>query len=361
MSFERTHIRKMHGYVPGKQPTDPAAVKLNTNENPYPPSPAVLEALSGVEADALRKYPPPFADPLREVLAELHGVAVDQVMAVNGGDELLRLAITTFVEPGQAIGVLEPSYSLYPVLAQLHDSPVVPLPLGADWSIPEDAPQRFYDARVSLTFLVNPHAPSGTLVPVDRVRALANTVPGVLLVDEAYVDFVDPALGHDVVPLVRELPNVVILRTLSKGYSLAGLRCGYALGARELIAPMLTKTRDSYNVDLVAQRLAAAALRDQAYARETWRKVREERAKLREALRALGLESPASQSNFLLVTAPGGPEQARALHQGLERRGLLVRYFGDDARLVDKLRITVGTPEQNHRLADAVRGLLGAG
>ncbi len=359
MSYERAHIRKMQGYVPGKQPTDPAAIKLNTNENPYPPSPAVIEALGAISADSLRKYPPPLADPLREVIAELHGVAVDQVMAVNGGDELLRLAVTTFVEPGQPIGVLEPSYSLYPVLAQLHGCPVVPIPLEGDWSVPEDAPQRFYDARVPLTFLVNPHAPSGTLVPVDRVRALANTVQGVLLVDEAYVDFVDPALGHDVVALVRELPNLVLLRTLSKGYSLAGLRCGYALGAREVIAPMLTKSRDSYNVDLVAQRLAAAALGDQAYARETWRKVREERARLRESLRAMGFESPASQSNFLLVSVAGGASRARDLHEGLETRGLLVRYFGDDPRLADKLRITVGTPDQNRRLVDGLRDLLG--
>jgi histidinol-phosphate aminotransferase len=358
MSYERAHIRKMHGYVPGKQPTDPAAIKLNTNENPYPPSPSVMAALGAIAGDALRKYPPPLADPFREVAARLHGVELDQVMAVNGGDELLRLAVSTFVEPGQAIGMLEPSYSLYPVLAELHDSPLVTFPLEADWSVPEGAAQRLFDARVALTFLVSPHAPSGTLVPVDRVRALANTLPGVLLVDEAYVDFVDPALGHDVVALVRELPNVLILRTLSKGYSLAGLRCGYALGARELIAPMLTKTRDSYNLDLVAQRLGAAALSDQAYARESWRKVREERARLREALRSMGLESPASQSNFLLVQVPGGPSQAVSLLRGLEARGLLVRYFGDDPRLEDKLRITVGTPEQNHRLVEALRELL---
>ncbi len=361
MSYERAHIRKMHGYVPGKQPTDPTAIKLNTNENPYAPAPAVLQALGEIGPEELRKYPPPFADGVRRVLAGLHGVSIDQVMVVNGGDELLRLVITTFVEPGQPIGVLDPSYSLYPVLAQLHGSPVVPIPLADDWSVPEDAGARLDDAHVPLTFLVNPHAPSGTLVPVDRVRALAMALPGVLVVDEAYVDFVDPALGHDVVALVKAMPNVIVLRTLSKGYSLAGLRCGYALGPQELIAPMLTKTRDSYNVDAVAQRLAIAALSDQEYARETWRKVREERARLREALRALGLESPPSQSNFLLVRVPGGPNAARSLHEGLERCGLLVRYFGDDVRLADKLRITIGTPEQNRRLLDAVRDLLDEG
>ncbi len=361
MSYERAHIRKMHGYVPGKQPTDPTAIKLNTNENPYPPSPAVMDALRAVSPEELRKYPSPFADGVRAVLAELHGLAVDQVMVVNGGDELLRLVITTFVEPGQSIGVLDPSYSLYPVLAQLHGSPVVPIPLADDWSVPDDAGARLDDAHAPLTFLVNPHAPSGTLVPIDRVRALATALPGVLVVDEAYVDFVDPALGHDVVALVKAMPNVIVLRTLSKGYSLAGLRCGYALGARELIAPMLTKTRDSYNVDAVAQRVAIAALTDQEYARETWRKVREERARLRETLRGLGLESPPSQSNFLLVRVPGGPTAAAKLHAGLEEKGVLVRYFSSDVRLADKLRITIGTPEQNRRLLDGLRDLLGAG
>lgn len=357
MSYERAHIRKMHGYVPGKQPTDPTAIKLNTNENPYPPSPAALAALGDIGPEELRKYPSPFAENLRNTIADLHGLSVDHVMAVNGGDELLRLVITTFVEPGQPIGVLDPSYSLYPVLAQIHGSPVVAVPLAEDWSVPDDAGARLDDAHAPLTFIVNPHAPSGTLLPVDRVRALAAALPGVLVVDEAYVDFVDPALGHDVVELVKTSPNLILLRTLSKGYSLAGLRCGYALGAPELIAPMLTKTRDSYNLDAIAQRVAAAALSDRAYARETWRKVREERARLREALRAMGLESPPSQSNFLLVRVPGGPEAAVALHQGLERRGLLVRYFGDDARLAGKLRITVGTPEQNLRLLDAIREL----
>jgi histidinol-phosphate aminotransferase len=351
MGYERASIAAMHGYVPGKQPQSADAIKLNTNENPYPPCAEVMAALSSVPGDALRRYPPPSADALRARIAATHGLTLEHVVAVNGGDELLRLAVTTFVEvagSGQAIGVVEPSYSLYPVLAEIHGCPIVRLDARDDWSLPEQLGPHMAAAGVKLLLVVNPHAPSGTLTSAADIAKLAASFPGVLLVDEAYVDFVDPALGHDVVSLVKQHDNVLVLRTFSKGYSLAGLRAGYGLGQPSLIAPLLWKTRDSYNLDAIAQKVAEASLEHRAAAARSWELVRAERARLAAALRALGFELPDSQSNFVLARVPPGRD-APALQQWLEARGILVRWFDAD-RLRDKLRITVGTPQQNDRL-----------
>lgn len=354
MSYERDNIRRMAGYAPGEQPQNPDAVKLNTNENPYPPSPAVMRALTQTPADALRRYPSPTSAAFRRAAARQHGVEPEQIVATNGGDELLRLAITTFVNPGNPVGVAEPSYSLYPVLAGIHGSPVVRAALGEDWRPTPDFAERMNRERVPLTFLVNPHAPSGTLLDPDTIATLARSLAGVLVVDEAYVDFVDPAHGHDVVSLTRKHDNLLILRTLSKGYSLAGIRFGYGIGAPGLIEPIAAKTRDSYSVDAVAERLAVAALEDQAYAASTWEAVRGERARLASRLEGLGLSCTASESNFLLARVPEGfAGGASAVYRYLRDQGIFVRYF-DQPRLRESLRITVGTPEQNDALLRAL-------
>ena len=362
MSYERASIRSASGYTPGKQPISKDAIKLNTNENPYPPCDAVMAALNDVSGDALRRYPPPFADPFREVAAKVHGVDIDNIIAVNGGDELLRLAITTFVDPGRPIGVFEPSYSLYPVLAEIHGSPVFRVDLAADWSMPEDAARRFNHAGAPIVFVVSPHAPSGRLGTIAELHALARELGGVLVIDEAYVDFVDPARAHDAVRLVHEHPNVLLLRTLSKGYSLAGLRFGYGIGHRDLILPMLTKTRDSYNVDVVAQTLAKAALTHRDEAAKTWARVRMERAAMRDALSALGMTTAASESNFVLAQMPNlatsAAPTAADVCRILESRGVLVRHFSG-ARLDDQLRITIGTREENARLLRELQSILG--
>jgi histidinol-phosphate aminotransferase len=357
MSYERESIRRMQGYVPGKQPASSETIKLNTNENPYSPAAAVLQALAEVPAEALRRYPEPLAEGFRTVAAELHRVEREQIIAVNGGDELLRLAITTFVEPGTPIGVLHPSYSLYPVLAEIHGSPVVSVDAEEDFSVPPGIAAHMNERGVNLTLLVNPHAPSGQLVSQAQIAQIAGELRGVLLVDEAYVDFVEPELGHDLVPLLASHDNLLFLRTLSKGYSLAGLRFGYGIGRAELIAPMLEKTRDSYNVDVVSQRLAAAALSAQDQAQESWLRVRSERGRVREQLIALGLRVGASQSNFLLAYVPDGARPAGELQRDLEQRGVLVRHFSEP-RLEAALRITIGTPDQNDRLLELLRELV---
>lgn len=349
----------MTGYIPGEQPASTDVVKLNTNENPYPPASAVMEALAGIDAESLRRYPPPTAIRFREIAARLHGLRPENVIAVNGGDELLRLAITTFVDPGQPVGIVDPSYGLYRVLPAIQDCPVVSVPLEPDWSLPEDMAKRMNDANAKLVIITNPHAPSGLLSGVEKLSRIAEQLHGLLLVDEAYVDFVDPELGYDSIPLVKRFDNVMILRTFSKGYSLAGLRFGYGMGASSLIEPVLTKTRDSYNVDAIAQRLATAALESRDQAARTWEAVRRERSRLIIALRELGLSCQPSQSNFLLATVPGSiAGGAYGLYSALRDRKIFVRYFDED-RLRDKIRITVGKPAENDALLSALRELSG--
>ena len=354
MSYERDTIRRMRGYTFGEQPDADDVIKLNTNENPYPPSPAVDRALKSFDASALRRYPPPTADRFRALAAQRHGVATEQLIVTNGGDELLRLAVTTFLDRGDVFGTTDPSYSLYPVLADIQGCRVHALSLNDDWDLPRAFAQQMNDAGARLVCIVNPHAPTGRLVSADVIAEIANELEGVLLIDEAYVDFVDPALRHDMVDMARAFDNVLLLRTLSKGYSLAGLRFGYGIGAGTLIEPMLTKTRDSYNVDAIAQTIACAGFADLDYAANTWSLVRAERRRLRDALRSRGFDVPPSQSNFLLATPPIDRRcDARALYAVLKQRGILVRYF-DAPRLDDKVRITVGDSNQNDRLIGSI-------
>jgi histidinol-phosphate aminotransferase len=360
MSYERENIAKMAGYVPGEQPEDADVVKLNTNENPYPPPRAVMQALAGVTADQLRRYPNPTARKFREAAAKVHGVKPDEIIAVNGGDELLRLVVSTFVDPHQVVGYADPSYSLYPVLAAAQDAKVFRIPLDDDWHLPADYVEQLNRVGAKLAFVVNPHAPSGRLTPVNDLRRIAEGfAAGVLVIDEAYVDFVDPARKHDAVQLVRDgLDNVILLRSLSKGYSLAGLRFGYGIGSAKLIKPMLTKTKDSYNTDAISQALAVAAVTHKDQAAETWAAVREQRDRLCGELRGMGLEVAESQSNFILVTISGRSLDAQKTYEELKRRKILVRYFSVDPRLADKLRITVGSTVENDVLLRAIKELV---
>lgn len=352
MSYERDNVRRMTGYVYGEQPRDPGIVKLNTNENPYPPSPRVADAIRSFDANTLRRYPPATADRFRRLVAARFGLSADQVVATNGGDEALRLAITTFVDPGATFGTTEPGYSLCPVLANVQDCEVVRAELTRKWSLPGDFAGRMNAAGAKLTCLVNPHAPSGVLADADTIAELAEELDGVLLVDEAYVDFVDPETGHDLTSFLSSHDNLLLLRSLSKGYSLAGVRVGFLIGNTDLVDPIVTKTRDSYNVDTLAQVVAEAAFDDRGYAERGWRAVREERRRLTATLVELGFAVPESQSNFVLAEAPPGVS-ARALFVRLRERGIVVRHF-EAPHLAGSLRITVGTAAENDLLLAAI-------
>ncbi len=356
MQYERDNIQRMAGYAPGEQPSDTEVIKLNTNENPWPPSPAAMAVLRDFSAERLRRYPSPTAADFLAQASRLHDVATDCLVATNGGDELLRLAITTFVAPGQPIGVAEPSYSLYPVLAAIHKSPIKAVELGPHYELPSDFAQQMNAAGVPLTFLVNPHAPSGRLLDAKQIDALAGELDGVLLVDEAYVDFAPN--DHNVVPLIQRHENLMILRTLSKGYSLAGLRLGYGIGNPGLIRPIAEKTRDSYSVDALADAIGAAALADQSTAQASWQAVRDERARMTKALSDRGFTVTPSHSNFCLARMPAAAQiSAEAVYQQLKAKNILVRHFATK-RLQDCLRISIGTPSQNTALLAALDGIL---
>lgn len=375
MTYERDNIRKLQAYAPGEQPRTTQVVKLNTNENPYPVAPAVMAAIAAVQAESLRKYPPPAASAFRQAAAKAHGLSPDQVMPTNAGDELLRMVISVFCRPVQTsppipcaagvdggLAVESPTYSLYSVLASIHDTPMIHIPLNQDWSVPDDFAAKVINAGARVAIIVNPHAPSGRLEPLEKLRAIAKALQGhsVLLIDEAYVDFA----SNDALPLLAPdsgLDNVILLRTLSKGYSLAGLRFGYALGHANLIAAM-DKARDSYNTDYLSQVAATAAIEHREVARESWSKVIKQRRWLGHALEELGYRVLPSQTNFLLVTPPGelvsGTTQptAKAIYESLKQQGIFVRYF-DQERLKDKLRITIGTPQQNQTLVEALKAM----
>lgn len=364
MSYERPNIHSMTGYSSGEQPRQADVIKLNTNENPYPATSAVQKALKAICVEDLRRYPQPYANDFRKEAAHYHRLEIENILATNGGDELIRLVITTFVDPGQSIAIGEPSYSLYPVLAAIQNCPVVKIDLQDDWQMGPDYADALNASGAKLAFIVNPHAPSGLLTPVATLRAIARRFTGVLVIDEAYVDFVDPAQEYDAVRLVKEFDNVLILRTMSKGYSLAGLRFAYGIASESLVAPMLYKTRDSYNTDFISQALATAALGDRAEAAQSWLKVREERVRVEQALSALGLSCAPSQSNFLLTQFPDTDSRyisaeilARECYQRLKDDGILVRYF-DMPRLRDKLRITIGTAQENSRLLQQLASYL---
>lgn len=341
----RATITRMSGYLPGEQPRPgEPVVKLNTNENPYPPSPRVLEAIRRLEGDALRRYPSPLADDFRRVASGVHGVSPNQILAGNGSDDILQIALRCYCGPGDVLASPDPTYSLYPVLAELADVSFRTTPWGPGWSLPIAG---LLAASPRAIFFANPNAPSGTIVPSADVAALAERTDALVLVDEAYVDFADAScLG-----LVAQHDNVLITRTLSKGYSLAGLRFGYAIGHASIIREM-AKVKDSYNCDAIAIAAACAALEDQPYARGCWTRVRSERARMTSELIQRGFSVTPSHANFLLAGVPASTD-ARELYQSLKACGILVRFF-DKPGLGHTLRVTIGSPAENDALLAAL-------
>ena len=348
--FVRATVRDMSGYTPGEQP-GPAArvVKLNTNENPFPPSERVMAAVRNVEAENLRRYPNPTADAFRCAAAKLHGVSIDMILCGNGSDDVLTVATRTAIPPGGRLAFPDPTYSLYPILARLQEAASVPVPWEPDWQLPIDG---LLATKADAIYLANPNAPSATFVSPLRVAELAKKFPGLLLIDEAYADFAD----DNCLALVRDHPNVVVSRTLSKGYSLAGLRFGYAVAQPQVVEEMM-KVKDSYNCDAISITAATAAIEDQAYAKGCWDRVRAERQRLSSELTQLGLDVIPSHANFLLVACPGG--RGREFYLGLKQQGILVRFF-DKPGLSDKIRITVGQSHETNALLAGIKALLAA-
>ncbi|NLW83721.1 MAG: histidinol-phosphate transaminase [Phycisphaerae bacterium] len=343
MAYFRDNIERMAGYTPGFQPKGTDVVKLNTNENPYPASPTVLKAIGAITAEQLRRYPDPTGESFRKTAADVLGVRPENILCTNGGDDLLTICVRACCDAGRPLAYAQPTYSLYPVLAAIQDCPVIEI----DRNTPDMLGQ-LAKADAALTIVCNPNAPTCDRLPVDALANLASKLSGVLLVDEAYVDFAE----EDALWLTLHFDNVLLLRSMSKGYSLAGMRFGFGIGVVELIDGLM-KVQDSYPVDAIALQAATAAIRDQAYFKENIAKIKAERDRLTEALRALGLGVPDSQTNFVLAQYPN----AKAVFKALTEAAIFVRYF-KLPHLEDKLRITVGTPEQNDKLLAALKTIL---
>jgi histidinol-phosphate aminotransferase len=328
----------MHGYIPGEQPQDKRYIKLNSNENPYPPSPRVLAALQQAIGADLRLYPDPVANRLRDTAAARYGFRRDNILVGNGSDDLLTMLMRTFVDPGDRVAFPTPTYSLYDILVTIQDGVVAPIPYPPNFLIPAALAE--VDAK--LTFLCHPNAPSGVLHPLSQVEELARKTRGVLVIDEAYIDFAD----ETALPLVHRYPHVVVLRTFSKSFSLAGMRIGLAFGHPDLINELL-KVKDSYNVDRLSVVAAAAALEDYDWMRQNVEKIRATRGRLIAELRSLGYFVYDSQTNFVLARQAGVNQEG--IYHGVKDRGILIRYFSTP-ELCDCLRITVGTDEQIDQL-----------
>lgn len=342
--YFRSNIDAMAGYVPSEQPKPGTQIiKLNSNENPYPPSPVVMEVLRNFDGEWLRRYPNPFAEEFRQAASKALGVPSDWIIVGNGGDEILNIVIRACAELGRKVVYPIPTYVLYRTLTQMQSAEIIEIPYSEDYRLPL---QELVAANGSVTFIASPNSPSGHVVPASELRELATQLSGVLVIDEAYVDFADEnALG-----LVTEYENVIAIRTLSKGYSLAGLRLGFGVANPKLLSG-LYKVKDSYNIDAIASTVGAAAITDQAYKDACVARVKASRTKLATDLKQLGFQIWDSQTNFLLVKPREG--NAEQLSQKLKEQKILVRYF-KQPRLDDKLRITVGTDEQNQALVEAL-------
>ncbi|MSU57728.1 MAG: aminotransferase class I/II-fold pyridoxal phosphate-dependent enzyme [Pedosphaera sp.] len=368
----RPLVRELHAYVPGEQPKIKGLIKLNTNENPYPPSPRVLRAVRAAVDGRLRLYPNPTAERLRAKLSRLHRCQPENIIVGNGSDELLALAIRTFVEPSSESGVrslkakgqglklaratvqyFTPSYSLYPVLADIHGAAKNAVPLNSDFGLPSLAELRRgrqWNFDAALTLVTTPNAPSGRGYSTRELEALCKAQRGGVVLDEAYVDFAN----ENAMRLALKHPHVLVARTFSKAYSLCFQRVGYFVGSAELIAA-LHKIRDSYNVNGLGQLAAEATLGDLGYYRTNFKKIIATRAWLSRELTKLGFRVLPSQTNFILAKPPLFP--AEVWLQKLRDRKILVRWFrAPEVR--DYLRITIGTRREAAALVRAVeRGL----
>jgi len=283
------------------------------------------------------------ANNVRDIVADMFDLERDNVLCGNGSDELLGLAVRAFVGEKQRIAYPVPTYSLYEVLADIQWADIVPLETGPNFELPL---VQMAETKARMMFVCNPNAPTGVFVSPDDLHRLAYDFKGVVAIDEAYVDFA----SDNAIRLIKDLYNVLVFRTLSKSYSLAGLRFGYVVGQKALIMG-LQKVKDSYNTDAVSIEVAAAALQDQEWMRANVEKIRAERDRLAARLDALGFDVTPSEANFLLARVPDSG--AEACYEWLKARGILVRYW-NLPRLADKVRITVGTPGQNDALLAAL-------
>jgi histidinol-phosphate aminotransferase len=345
-------VSRLTPYVPGEQPKLGRLVKLNTNENPYGPSPRVLASIAAVGADALRLYPDPESVALKQAFAARCGLRPEQVFLGNGSDEVLAHTFQALLKHELPLLFPDVSYSFYPVWCDLYGIHWRQVPLMADFCVDPEA----YTGNNGGIIIPNPNAPTGVLMGLDSIGALLQNNPdSVVVIDEAYIDFG----GESAVSLIDEYDNLLVTQTLSKSWALAGLRVGAAMGSEALIEGLerVKNSFNSYPLDTIAQRAALAALEDEDYLREVCRRVISSRERLRDAMLAMGFEVLPSAANFIFASHPQKP--AAELFAALRERGIIVRFF-DKPRIDNYLRISIGTDEQCDQLLSALRDLLGS-
>ena len=350
ISYFRKDIDRMEGYTPGEQLNIPELIKLNTNENPFPPCPGVFQALASVDPAVLRLYPNPTSDPVRDEIAKMFDLTRDNVIACNGSDDTLSITVRCFSSADLPIACLRPSYTLYPTLAALHGAPVKYIDLTDDFGMPDDVLKQLEGTNLFL--IARPNAPTGNSFPRELMEKICAEYKGMVLIDEAYADFA----SDNCADFVKRFPNVIVSRTFSKSRSLAGLRFGFALAHPRTIEGMM-KMKDSYNVSYLTQTLAIAALRDKEYFEDCVEKIRLARKMLLTGLRDLGFSVVPSETNFLFASPPDG--DGERCFRELRARNILVRYF-PYPRTKRYVRISIGTSVQIVKVWAAMSQIYGA-
>ena len=335
MTFVRNNISQLAGYVPGEQPQGGKFIKLNTNENPYPPSPKVVEAIQ-VAAEKLVRYPDPVSTAFRLAAGEALNVDPDWIICGNGSDDILTVLTRSFVDQGDLIRLPNPSYILYRTLAEIQGARSQEVDFNTDWTLPTSFGDP--DEGLKLVFLPNPNSPTGTVVSQEEILALAEQLPCPILIDEAYVDFAE----FNCIELVKQNEKIMVSRTLSKSYGLAGLRFGFLVAQPSMIEQLL-KVKDSYNCDALSIAGATAAISDQQWLRENVSKIRATRESLQSQLTQLGFEVIPSQANFVWFTHPEA--EVKPIYEYLKENRILVRYMSYP-NWKEGLRISVGTDDQ---------------
>jgi len=340
-------VKKINVYTPGEQPKDRKYIKLNTNENPYPPSPKVIRAIKKATDATLRLYPDPTCSELRSVIAECYQVKDDQVFVGNGSDELLAFAYLAFFEPAaKPILFADVTYSFYPVYAALFKTNYQLIPTDADFNIPQDG---YYQENGGIV-IANPNAPTGRGISLEAIKAiLAKNRESVVIIDEAYVDFG----GQSAIGLINDYPNLLVIQTMSKSKALAGLRVGYAVGSAELIEGII-RVKDSinsYTLDRLALVGAVEAIKDQAYYKKTGKKIIRTRERLTARLMDKGFKVIPSQANFIFISHPRCPSEV--IFRQLREKSILVRYF-NKSKIDNFLRVTIGTDVEMDIFLEAI-------